>query len=121
MIYFSTLNNSLAEDWEFVVNNKKGDAYFNDRSNIEISGGFLYFWNLGNWKKSAQGMKSVKRYMQGDCNLFRYKIITFSFHKEPMGNGLGLVQKPVERHKGWKYPQPDSTDEIILKDACQRN
>ena len=38
-----------------------------------------------------------------------------------MGNGLGLVQKPVERHKGWKYPQPDSTDEIILKDACQSN
>jgi hypothetical protein len=67
-------------------------------------------------KPSPEGHLSGKRYHQGDCKLFRYKNLSFSFHKEPKGGGTGDVSEPVK--KGWFYPSPDSVDETVLKSVC---
>ena len=57
-------------------------------------------------------------YKQGDCKLFRYKGLSWSFHKEPMGGGNGLVYNNPD--KEWKYPSPNSIDEETLKHVCNR-
>jgi len=60
----------------------------------------------------------LPNYNQGDCKLFRFKILSFSFHKEPMGGGTGEVISPPK--KEWKYPHPDSSGETILKRVCSQ-
>ena len=84
-------------------------------------GGYVYWWDLTDYlKPNKWGDLSAKIYNQGDCKLFRYKFLSFSFHKEPMGGGSGDVQEPEKKYQGWQYPPPDSVEETLLKSACSR-
>jgi len=69
-------------------------------------------------KPTETGILSVKVYHQGDCELFRFKYLSFSFHKEPMGGGTADVSEPVKSMQSWKYPSPDSVFEATLKSVC---
>ena len=40
------------------------------------------------------GYLSVKVYDRGDCKLFRYERLSYSFHKEPMGGGTTTIENP---------------------------
>jgi len=70
-------------------------------------------------KLTKYGDLTSKTYFQGDCKLFRFKPLNFSFHKEQMGGGTGDVSEPAARHKGWVYPPPKSSYETILKKVCK--
>jgi len=67
-------------------------------------------------KPDKLGNLSAKTYIQGDCELFRLKNLSFSWHKQPMGGGTGHVTEPNK--KGWIYPPPESSSEDILKTVC---
>ena len=80
---------------------------------------FVYYWDLMDFLKPYKsGHLSIKSYKQGDCKLFRFKWLSASFHKEPMGGGTGSVDNNSD--KNWRYPAPDRADENILKSVCSR-
>jgi len=96
-----------------------GDIFYVDFERIRKHGGYVYFWELIDRLKPTEiGHLSDKTYLQGDCELFRFKYLSFSFHKEPMGGGTADVSEPVKSMQGWKYPSPDSIGETILKVVC---
>ena len=104
-----------------MTENVSGDTYYVDFGRMRKHDGYVYFWELTDYlKPSKHGILSGKIYKQGDCKIFRFKTLSFSFHKEPMGGGTGDVQEPVKKHQGWKYPSPDSANEAILKSLCSR-
>ena len=81
--------------------------------------GFVYYWELNDYLKPLRGgYLSFKIYQQGDCKLFRYKTLSTSFHKEPMGGGSG--KSFTYNDNDWKYPPPNSSGETILKEVCSR-
>ena len=105
--------------WTKVGKNKNyGNTFYVDFERIRKVDGYVYYWVLIDYLKPIQGDLSGKVYKQGDCKLFRYKELSFSFHKQPMGGGTGDVQEPVK--KGWQYPPPNSSVENILKIVCSR-
>ncbi|MDA9185711.1 hypothetical protein N9O40_00135 [Planktomarina sp.] len=109
---------SFAE-WTEVSTNTSGHTFYVDFERIRKHDGYVYFWRLrDNLKPDEFGDLSAKVYYEGDCKLFRFKTLSYSFHKEPMGGGTGDVQEPVK--KGWKYPEPDSVSEIYLKEVCSQ-
>ena len=55
-------------------------------------------------------------YRQGDCKLFRFKYLSYVFHKEPMGGGSGETINKLD--KEWNYPSPESSFETVLKSVC---
>ena len=114
-VFFSSP--SYAE-WTKVSKSVDGDTFYVDFERMRKHDGFVYWWELGDYLKPHRGDLSVKRYNQGDCKSFRYKVLSYSFHKEPMGGGTGDVQEPIK--KGWKYPPPNSVNEIFLKSVCNR-
>ena len=69
-------------------------------------------------KPDKDGDLSYKTYSQGGCKLFRFKYLSGSGHKEPMGRGTGNVSEPPKKHQRWKYPFPDSIHETMLQDVC---
>ena len=103
--------------WTKVRENGKTTFYV-DFERIRKHGGYVYWWDLTDLlKPSPGGNLSGKIYKQGDCKLFRFKVLSFSSHKEPMGGGTGNPHTPPDK---WKYPPPNSVDEIILKKVCSR-
>ena len=110
-------SNSFA-DWTKVNESEIGNHYV-DFDKIRKQDGFVYFWTLFDLlKPDSDRDLSYKNYKQGDCKLFRFKSLSFSFHKEPMGGGTGETGNP--ENPEWNYPSPDSGDKMTLKLACSR-
>jgi len=102
-----------------VGKNVSGTTFYVDFGRIRKHDGYVYYWELDDYLKPTKtGKLSAKIYRQGDCKLFRYKSLSFSFHKEPMGGGTGDVDNVPD--KDWKYPPPKSSIETILKSVCDR-
>ncbi len=93
-----------------------GDTFYVDFETIKKHDGYVYWWDVLDFK-NPNGILSVKVYNQGDCKLFRSKVLSFSSHKEPMGGGTGNPHTPPDK---WEYPPPNSPTETILKSVCSR-
>ena len=120
-LLFSTLMFSSPSygEWTKVSKNVHGDSFYVDFERIKKHGGYVYWWSLSDYLEPTKyGDLSDKKYKQGDCNLFRYKELSYSFHQEPMGEGNGDVSEPMAALKGWKYPSPNSSAEMILTNVC---
>ena len=104
--------------WKKVHEDVRGTTFYVDFERIKKHDGYVYYWELGDWlKPDEDGDLSGKIYKQVDCKKFRYKFLSGSFHKEPMGGGTGETLNTPD--KDWNYPPPDSSGEIILKTVCQ--
>ena len=97
------------------------NTFYVDFGRIRKHDGYVYFWKLMNLLKPLEKeILSANFYYQGDCKLFRYKYLSYSFHKEPMGGGIGEVLEPKGENANWKYPSPNSMNEYVLKQVCSR-
>ena len=101
-----------------VSENIDGTVYYVDIERIRKHDGDIFYWLLGDYlKPDPYGDLSVKTYEQGDCKLFRLKILSYSYHKEPMGMNT-IVQKSVKNPE-WTYLPPNTPAEHLLKSACE--
>ena len=92
-------------------------TFYVDFERIRKQGGIIYYWILSDFLKPKHGDWSSKIYVQGDCNLFREKILNASYHKKPMGEGPPSMLSS-EPDKNWHYPPPNTSMELILKEVC---
>ena len=104
--------------WTKLGKNSSGDTFYVDFERIRKHDGYVYWWELRDYLKPYQGVLSGKKFTHGDCKLFRFKNLSYSFHKEPMGGGTGKIDKSPD--KEWRYPPPNSSVEGILKEVCSR-
>ena len=119
-LLFSTAMSSspVRAEWTRVSKNMNGNTFYVDLERIRKHDGYVYFWDLVDYLKPTEtGVWSVKVYTQGDCKLFRVKRLSFSFHKEPMGEGTGNSFNPDQ---DWQYPPPNSSRETVLKLVCSQ-
>ena len=117
-LVFSVMFSSASfAEWTKLVGSVKGNTFYVDFERIKIHDGYVYYWELLDFlKPSPQGDLSGKMYNQGDCKLFRYKMLSGSFHKEPMGRGTGAIDS--YKNPEWIYPPPKSSIEGVLKAVC---
>jgi hypothetical protein len=118
-LLFSTLmfSSPSCAKWEKLTETVNGNTFYVNFERIKKQGGYVYFWVLGDYLKPKDGVLSYKNYRQGDCKLFRHKILSWSFHKEPMGGGTGQSITP---NSVWTYPSPNSVGKTVLKSVCSR-
>jgi len=108
---------SVAE-WTKVDKDWLGTFYV-DFASIRKIDGYIYFWRLSDFlKPDTDGELSYKIYTQGDCKLFRYKVLSVFAHKQTMGEGIGEVSEPVKVLEGWIHPPLNSTIKHTLKKVC---
>ena len=121
ILLFSTVmfSSSSYAGWTEVSESVNGGTSYVDFERIRKHDGYVYWWTLADYlKPKSSGVLSVKFYNQGDCKLFRYKTLSWSFHKEPMGGGTGGVDNNPD--KEWSYPSPNTIMETVLKQVCNR-
>ena len=116
VLVLSLLSTPVLGEWKKVSKNVEGDTFYVDFERIRKHGGYVYWWDLTDRLKPGKfGHLSGKVYRQGDCKLFRYKGLSYSHHKEPMGRGTGDINTLKE---DWYYPSPNSSGETVLKSVC---
>ena len=107
-------------EWVKVAKINSGDDLYVNLEEIRIQKQIRYAWRLSNYIEPMEGYLSSKVYLKVDCELFRYKKLSASFHKQPMGKGEGRVfdisQYP--EHTVWYYPSPNAGDHFIVKSIC---
>jgi hypothetical protein len=113
------ISSSTYAEWTKTGSNTKATNHYTDFDRIKKRGDYVYFWQLRDYLNPTKyGILSSKIYNQGDCKLFRYKILSTVFHKQPMGRGWWRTS-PQKKPK-WKYPSPKSIEEVNLKSVCSR-
>ena len=121
-LFFSTLmfaSNAYA-DWEMVALDEDLSAFHVDFDRIRTNNGYVYWWTIKDYldSYSSTGVSSRETYRQGDCEMFRYKMLSYSYRTQPTGEGSsGEQYSPPSR---WKYPSPNSVYEKILNQVCRR-
>ena len=117
LIFTVMFSSTSFAEWKKVTENVKGTNYV-DFERIRKRDGYVYYWVLIDlFKPKEYGIFSRKMYKQGDCISFRYKDLSYSFHKENMGEGTGPTKTP--KNPEWRYPSPNSSIEIVLKSVCE--
>ena len=117
LIFTVMFSSTSFADWTKVGENVEGGIFYVDFERIRKHGGYVYWWELSDYSKPDKwGNLSEKLYVQGDCKMFRVKNLSYSFHKEPMGEGTGDTENPSGK---WGYPPPNSSIEIVLKSVCK--
>tara|TARA_Y100000746_G_scaffold211296_1_gene202194 strand:- start:141 stop:533 length:393 start_codon:yes stop_codon:yes gene_type:complete len=108
---------SFAE-WKLMSKSVDEISNYIDFKRIRKQGEYVYFWQLSNYLKPIKkGNSSAKKFIQGDCKKFRYKILSSSYYKEAMGRGRSNGQDPVK--KDWSYSNPNSVIATSLTAVCK--
>ena len=120
-LFFSTLMfaSPAYAVWVKVGEMANGTTYYVDFDRIRTNNGYVYWWTTKDYLDSfsATGVKSRETYRQGDCEMFRYKMLSYSYRTQPTGEGSsGEQYSPPSR---WEYPSPNSVYEKILKQVCE--
>ena len=120
-LFFSTLMFACGKadvDWEKVGDNVDGVTFYVDFDRIRTNGGYVYSWELQDYlEPNKYGTLSGKVYYQGDCEMFRLKILSVISYKQSMGEGSGNTFSPPNPE--WLYPPPNSAEEETLKRLCK--
>ena len=118
ILAFLTMPSSLCyAGWTKVIKTANGDEYYVDFERVKKHDGYIYWWQLTNRAKpSPSGVLSGKFYFQTDCKLLRYKTLSFSAYKSPMGEGIGIIDNTPD--KDWGYLPRNSSMETSLKAIC---
>ena len=116
LIFAMMFSSRSFAEWMKVAENVNG-AYYLDFERIRKHGDYINFRELIDLLEPDKDEDlSYILYQQGDCKLFRYKYLSSSTYKEPMGGGReSVINKP---DKEWRYPSPYSMNEIVLKSVC---
>lgn len=118
LIFFVTFSSTSFAEWTKVSQTMDGDSVYVDFERIRKHDGYVYYWELQSLlKPDKDGDLSYRWYYQGDCKLFRLKQLSGSYHKDPMGGGVGTPNSPLDK---WDYPAPNSVWENSLKSVCSR-
>jgi hypothetical protein len=103
-------------EWFKVTESVSGHTFYVDFVRIRQHEGYVYYWGMVDYLTPNDGTMSVKTYFQGDCEMFRFKDLSYNFYKESMGEGT--PQQVDSPDTTWKYPTPDSSFEVVLKKVC---
>ena len=119
LVFTVMFSSTSFAEWRKLGVTPGGETIYVDFERIRKHDGYVYFWQLIDYLKPNEfGKLSGKLYKQGDCNLFRFKGLSFVFHKQPKGRDTGDTYNPKTQE--WIYPSPDSMNEHILKIVCSQ-
>ena len=109
-----------AKDWTKITKGQNGHIFFVDMENLNESKGYIYFWQLINYKdKDEYGDMSAKIYVKAECEIFKFKWVKVSYHKMLMGKDYVKPDNPSKLVAGWQFPTLGSTSYAVLDYVCK--
>ena len=120
LLHYFCIVSIKAKDWTEITKGTNGHAFFVDMEKLNENKGYIYFWQLINYKeKDEYGDMSAKIYVQGECKAFKFKWLKVSYHKMFMGKDIVKPGNPSELVSGWQFPAIGSTSYTVLDHVCK--
>ena len=95
-------------------NNK---THYLEVDTIKENNSYLYSWDMQDYFEPRDtGMVSSKMYRKIDCEVYRYKILTFISYNESMGKGE--ADDPYTPPDEWAYPATDTFPYVLIQAVC---
>jgi hypothetical protein len=120
-LLFTTLmfSSPIYAEWTKIFAANDGTNYYVDFDRIRQHDGHYYYWSLIDYiKPNPHGDLSSKTYSRGDCELYRVKILSYTYHRQPMG--LGNPSVFGNKEKEWINVPPGSGGEAQLITVCPK-
>ena len=128
LILLISLSLSSYGEWTKTSEGEDGDSYYIDFQTIkELDNGNVVFWVMVDTVEGIEGAfdneeyMSSKMYWEGDCNLIRFKPLSITQYKEPMGHGESESYDSyleMAELDTWQYLPPDSLGYFNLTEVC---
>lgn len=107
-------SSASSAEWTRLDISVSGGVFYVDFDRIRKRDGHVYYWNMLDDMKGQYN--SVISYTQGDCQTFRSRTLQATGYSQNMGRGT-VTNDPSKYN--WKYPNPNTADEGILKSVCE--
>ena len=110
--------NSYSE-WTEMTENVEGTKYYVDKDTYREHNGFVYLWTLSDYLVPLGDTRvmSSKIYMLGDCDVMRFKTLSFIHYFQPMGNGENMTD--TKSNPEWLYANPNGVTYYLLEEVCK--
>ena len=120
LLFTVTISSPSHAEWKAVYLDSFGGGTYVDVEGVKKDGEYVHFWQLSDLSIPYKNSEffSFKIYFQTDCGVnkhVRAKPLDISFHKERMGGGTGVTQKPPDK---WQIATPDSIMWRVIAAAC---
>ncbi|MEH6403692.1 MAG: surface-adhesin E family protein [Sneathiella sp.] len=119
LLFTVTISSPSHAEWKMVYPDSFGGGTYVDVEGVKKDGEYVYFWQLTDLSRPYKNTEflSLKIYFQSDCGVYvrGAKPLDISFHKERMGGGTGVNQKPPDQ---WQIATPDSIMWRVIGAAC---
>ena len=107
-------------EWVNVGGSNMFNSYI-DPATIRKDGNLRKVWSIQDLKQRYKnGEMSRRAKEEYDCQGERSRLLSLSFHSEPMAGGTTLSSNNFENPDHWTQIPPDSAGEIILKIVCAK-
>ena len=107
--------NSYGE-WTPITINIHDDIFYLDLERTNEKEGDVYYWYLKDLNEPKEGVRSATSYIQGDCEVNRFKELSFNHYGEL--KGVERITSSTPDNPEWDYYPPDSVGEVLLDIVC---
>lgn len=113
------ISGSASAEWVRVDETDELYSYF-DPTTIRKDGNLRKVWQIQDLKQRGKAGELSRRYRaEYDCKNDRYRLLSSSFHPQPMASGMSLFQSTEEDTKWTDFP-PKTVGETVLKIICAK-
>ena len=110
--------NSYGE-WVGSAVDANGNIHYLDFENIKNTNGYTYYWEMINYAEPTDKYLSIATYREADCDLHRFKDLTFNGYTQEMAEGVPETIDLTEFVEDWAYPIANTLGEFIFSSVCK--
>jgi hypothetical protein len=110
--------NSYGE-WVSSAVDANGNIHYLDFENIKKTNGYTYYWEMINYAEPTDEHLSIATYREADCDLHRFKDLTFNAYTQEMAEGVPETIDLTVLKEDWTYPIANTLGDIILSSVCK--
>ena len=112
--------NSYGE-WVGSAVDANGNIHYLDFENIKNTNGYTYYWEMINYAEPTDKYLSIATYREADCDLHRFKDLTFNGYTQEMAEGEPETIDLTKLEEDWAYPIANTLGEFIFSSVCKWN
>ena len=110
--------NSYGE-WVGSAVDANGNIHYLDFENIKNTKGYTYYWEMINYAEPTDKYLSIATYREADCDLHRFKDLTFNGYTQEMAEGEPETIDLTKLEEDWAYPMANTLGEFIFSLVCK--
>ena len=106
-------------EWVGFVTDANKNIHYVDFDEMTKNDGYIYYWEMTNYANPTDRFLSIATYREADCDLHRFKDLTFNGYTQEMAEGVPETIDLTEFEKDWAYPIANTLGEFIFSSVCK--